>query len=542
MSGELLDPPGPERSVRRRLPLHVRLTLALGALLLPLGAFCVMIAEHGAQDYAIEVSQRRNAPIAMYMAQQAGLLDADGRPDTQAFATLVEHVMMVNPNVEVYVLDTQGGVVAQADTANRIARPHVALEPIERFLDRAARGEPVVPSLGDDPLRPGIASAFSVYPLEHDGRTVGYVYALIGASGDRPLIDSIRSSHALSVLVAMLAAVLATAAFGGSLALLTLTRRLRRLTGRADAWHDLGGGVHPDDLPSDRPGRRHARRGDEIDALTNAYDAMARRLRAQYEALESKERERRELVASVSHDLRTPLTTLKGYLETLQLRRNRLTPDVQHHHIDIAARQAARLERLVADLFELATLDSGERRPDPERFSMLELAHDALQDMEIRSARRGVRLSVRPSACAAAGLDAFADIALVQRALENLLDNAMRHVDRGGNIAVRLERRDERLIVAVEDDGAGMVPEVVNRLFEPGFRAAAPDRRRGVDDGRVHAGLGLAIVRGIVALHDGRIQVRSAPGTGSSFIFDVPAAGAARHRTSVQPTARPALS
>lgn len=506
---------GERSAIRRRLPLHLRLALALVALLLPLGAFCVWIAERGAQAYSVEVSQRLNAPIAMYMAENAALLDADGEPDTAALATLAEHVMMINPSVEVYVLDTAGNVVAQAEGANRIARPHVSLGPVERFLKGAATGEPT-PSLGDDPLRPGESRPFSVHPLAHDGRTVGYVYAVIGAPGDRPLIDSVRSSYALSVLVAMFAAVLVTAALGGSLALVTLTRRLRRLTRRVEAWRDAEG--------SDRATGRPASGGDEIDALTSAYDAMTARLRAQYGALEDQERDRRELVANVSHDLRTPLTTLKGYLETLQLRRGRLALDVEHGYIDIAARHAARLERLVADLFELATLDSGERRPDPERFSMLELAHDALQDVEMRSAERGVRLSVRPPSCGTSELDACADIALVQRALENLLDNALRHVHRGGRIDVRLGRRDDRLIVAVDDDGTGMAPEVVERLFEPGFRARARDGGHDADGGRTHAGLGLAIVRGIVALHAGRIEVRSVPGGGSSFTFDLPAA------------------
>jgi len=517
-----MKPNPQERSARRRLPLHLRLTLALVALLLPLGAFCVMIAERGAQLYAIEQSQRQNAPIAMYMAKKAELLDEEGRPDTAAFATLLEHVTMINPNVEVYVLDMEGYVAAQADTANRIARPHVALEPIRRFLERSANGEPVVPSFGDDPLKPGESHPFSVHPLEHDGRTVGYVYAVIGAPGNRSLIHSVRSSDALSVLVAMLAAVLATAAFGGSLALMTLTRRLRRLTRRVESWREADGGGHSSDEP--------AFAGDEIDALTSAYDAMTGQLRAQYEALDRKECERRELVASISHDLRTPLTTLKGYLETLQLRRGRLALEVEHGYIDVAARHAARLERLVGDLFELATLDSGERRPDLERFSMLELVHDALQDVEMRSAERDVRLSVRPPVCTTSRLDAFADIALLQRALENLLDNALRHVASGGHVEVRLERRDDRLLVAVDDDGTGMPPEVAERLFEPGYRVRRPDGERGVDDGRGHAGLGLAIVRGIVALHGGRIEVRSAPGRGSSFVFDVPAADTDRHR------------
>ena len=503
----------------------MRLALALLALLLPLGAFCIWIAERGAQAYSVEASQRRNASIGMYMAENAALVDADGRLDVVALATLAEHVMTINPSVEVYLLDTAGRVLAQPEIANHVARPQVALAPIERFLDRLAAGDLSGSTFGDDPLRPGRPQPFSAFPLEHEGRRVGYVYAVIGSPRDRALIASVRSSYALSTVAATIAAVLATAAVGGSLALVTLTRRLRRLTRRVEAWHDAEGGRAAATAP---PG------GDEIDALAGAYDAMAARLRAQYDALEDKERARRELVANVSHDLRTPLTTLKGYLETLQLGRGRLQSEAEHGYIDIAARHAARLERLLADLFELATLDSGERRAHPERFSMLELAQDALQDVEIRSAERDVRLSIRPPRCATPELDVCADIALVHRAIENLLDNALRHVEPGGRVEIRLDRRGDRVRVAVIDDGAGMAPDVLERLFEPGFRA----RGASGDDGGAHAGLGLAIVHGVVAMHGGRVRVRSVPDAGSAFTFDLPAAVAVAVRQATRPGRR----
>lgn len=111
-------------------------------------------------------------------------------------------------------------------------------------------------------------------------------------------------------------------------------------------------------------------------------------------------------------------------------------------------------------------------------------------------------------------------------ALENLLDNALCHVFRDGHVEVRLERQDDRLLVAVVEDGSDIPAEIIERLFEPGFRVRVSGDTDATGDTQAHAGLGLAIVRGIVALYGGRVRVSSAPGRGSSFAIDLPAARA----------------
>lgn len=507
--------------------LAVRLSLVVLALLLAFGAFALWVAERGARAYFLEFTQRLNAPIARYMAERSELL-RDGRIDAAALASLAEDIMAINPSVELYLLDPAGDVVAQASAANSIAQPRVSLAPIHAFLAADVDRSDRLP-LGDNPRRADDPRAFSAHPIVEHGRIVGYVYAVLAGRQHETLLAAIRSSHSVRTVVLTLGGALLLTALGGALVSFTLTRRLHRLTRRVQRWRENQGGkpIPPgssDIGPASRP-RPPARYPDEIDRLADAYEDMTVRLHAQYRALADADGARRELLAGVSHDLRTPLTTLQGYLETLLLKHGRLEPALAHRYLSIAHRQARRLERLVEELFELSRLDGGTVELAPERFSLLELAHDAAQDVAIAARGRDVDVSVAPAESGSGRFDVLTDIALVQRVFDNLLGNALRHVDRGGRVGVSLERLADAVRVTVADDGRGMSAEAAARVFEPRFSGARDEL--GDDD---RAGLGLAIARGVVALHGGTIDVESRLGTGTAFSFTLPsAAPATRH-------------
>ena len=490
--------------------LHARLALVFAALLVPFGVFALRVAEEGAQDYFLEFTQRQNASIAMYMAERRELLRGT-ELDRDALAELAETVTIINPSVEVYVLDVDGYVIGQASAANTIARPRVALEPVREFLDAGPEERNAGPLLGDDPLNVGERRPFSAHPLTENGRTIGYVYAVLGGRRHATLLEAVRSSRSLRVVGWTLGGALAMAALGGAIVSFTLTRRLRRLTRRARRWQREAG------IDADAHGAAARTAGDEIDALARSWEAMSSRLHEQYRALERAEAERRETVAGISHDLRTPLTTLQGYIETALMRRGQLTDEEERRCLETALRHSRRLERLVGDLFELSRLDAGERELGTERFAIAELAQDALLDFDVAAREAGVTLAL--DAPRDATPEVCADIALVQRVLENLLDNALRHVSPGGRIEIGVrDRPDGRVAVTVTDDGVGMSPETLARATRAGYRGVA----RRDSDGRSHAGLGLAIVRGIVALHGGTLDVESAPGHGSTFGFTLP--------------------
>lgn len=251
----------------------------------------------------------------------------------------------------------------------------------------------------------------------------------------------------------------------------------------------------------------------ESDAREHAAHAAA--LQAELVRAECR---RRELLVTLSHDLRTPLASMQGYLELLLLRYGQLERAEAEGYLQTAARHSRRLAQRVDDLFELARLEAGDVELRAEPFPIGELAHDVAQRYASAAASAGVDLQVR---CDAAPM-VDGEIALVERALGNLLDNALRHTPRGGQVAIEIQAADTGPArVGVIDTGEGIAePDTLFDRFETLPRTG--------DSGSQRPGLGLAIVRRIAALHGSALDVQSRPGEGTRIAFALARSGA-RH-------------
>lgn len=288
-----------------------------------------------------------------------------------------------------------------------------------------------------------------------------------------------------------------------------LTRRLRALAAAMDAFR-RGGFTEPARIPAADAG------GDEIARIGAAFQEMSERIAAQLRELERTDERRRELLANVSHDLRTPLASMQGYLETLLLRHGTLPPEEERNYLEVAARHSERLGKLVGDLFQLTKLEAHDLRAQPEVFSIAELAQDVVQKFRLLAEKRGIVLDYHLVGQIPV---VRADIGMVERVLENLIENALRHTPAGGAVRVALEGAPGRVWTRVADTGRGIPPEQLASVFERYYRV---DRGEAADAG--HAGLGLAISRRMVELQGGGIRVESTLGAGTTFSFDLPAA------------------
>ena len=223
---------------------------------------------------------------------------------------------------------------------------------------------------------------------------------------------------------------------------------------------------------------------------------------------------RREFVANVSHELKTPLTSIRGYAETL-LQGGLEDEANRARFVETIRAQAVRLEAIVEDLLELADLDRPDAKLEVKSWDLAEVVRDMAAGFEETAARRGLTLdlAVRP------GLRATFDRKRVEVALRNLLDNAIKYTD-AGSVRVAAEAGPALLRVSVTDTGRGIPAQHMPRVFERFYR---------VDRGRSRAtggtGLGLSIVKHAIELHGGRVGVESAPERGSTFWFEIPANG-----------------
>jgi signal transduction histidine kinase len=327
---------------------------------------------------------------------------------------------------------------------------------------------------------------------------------LVGLSLRMPALPQL-----VTVAAELLAAAVAFALLAALLVFRLLTRRVQRLAEAIEAFRD-GRFRRPARLPWARAD------GDEIDRLACDFEELAAHMSRQIDELESHDRHRRELLANVSHDLRTPLALMQGYLETMLLAADG-PAGAQRAYLEVATRHAERMGRLVGELIELAKLD-GTPSLGAEVFPLTELVQDVAQKFTLPANGRDVRIET----CIDAGTPPVrGDIGLIERVLENLIDNALRHTPQGGTVGVDVEPCAGRVHVRVRDTGCGIAAQHLPHVFERYFRG--PRVEGGAGDAG-HHGLGLAIAKRIVALHGGEIRVFSAPGAGTAFTFDVPVA------------------
>ncbi len=251
---------------------------------------------------------------------------------------------------------------------------------------------------------------------------------------------------------------------------------------------------------------------DEVGQLAVAFNRMS-------SELESLERVRRELVANVSHELKTPITALHAHLENLLDGVERSEPET----IQVMLAQSERLGRLVDQLLELSRLESGDVPLHREDVPLRPLVSRVLSEIEVTRQRHDVELAQEVPE----GLPTvFADAERVHQVLFNLLDNAVRFTPPGGRICVSASGHNGSVDVAVRDTGPGIAAEHLPRVFERFYRV---DTARSRDEGGT--GIGLAIARSVVEAHGGRIWAESEPGKGSTFTFELPVADPAGHET-----------
>ncbi|MEP7286825.1 MAG: ATP-binding protein [Chloroflexota bacterium] len=255
---------------------------------------------------------------------------------------------------------------------------------------------------------------------------------------------------------------------------------------------------------------------DELTSLAATFNRMATRLEEADAQKRLLEQTRRDLIAWVSHDLRTPLASIRVMVEAMA---DGVVsdPDTVQRYLHNAQGEIQHLSRLIDDLFELAQLDAGRVELHMEPSSLRDLISDTLESMRAQAERRNITLSGQ--------VDDKVDIVVmasekIQRVLDNLIGNALRHTPPGGKVMLQAQLAGDSVRVEIADSGEGIAPEDIPHVFESFFRG---EKSRARDDQGVRgAGLGLAIAKGLVEAHGGHIWVNSQPNRGATFAFTLP--------------------
>jgi signal transduction histidine kinase len=477
--------------------LYRKLSAALFGLFLVVGGVTLLVTLVTSYLYQREVQQRIHQDLAANVVKEK-LLIVDGEIAQEALENVFHSMMVINPTIELYLLDSSGGILAYKAPPGKVKLAHVALDPIREYI----AGDGRLPIVGDDPRHPDRRNIFSAAPILRDGQLEGYLYIVLASEQFVSVAEMLRGSYILRAGAVAVVGITVLALIGAVLLSRRLTSRLTLLTREMEVFRHQALGAASDSGASglvNLPPRH-----DEVDELKITFDHMAARIEDH----------------NVSHDLRTPLTHLHGYLETLIIKEKSLEPEQRLEYVEIALQHAKRLGRLVADLFELAKLDALDEPLDRERMRIGELVQDVAQKYRLPAEDRGVSLKAE---LAGELVWISADVCLIERALENVLDNALRFTPEGGTIDIRLEPLGEWLRIEVRDTGSGIAASELPLVFDRFHRAQKSDEG---DESR-GAGLGLAIAKRAVELHGGNIHCESTVGEGTVFRFDIPSGQAA---------------
>ncbi|NDO79831.1 two-component sensor histidine kinase [Citrobacter sp. NCU1] len=487
----------------RRLTLSQRLTLVFTAILLLCAVAACGVQLYSSNQYGNAMVQRLSAGLAQQIVISEPLLDNDGQVNRDTLKTLFDRLMTLNPSVELYLISPEGELLADAAPPGHLKRQQVDVAPLQKFL--ASNAWPIY---GDDPRSADKQKVFSVAPIRLDGELRGYLYIILQGEELNALADTAWQKTLWNALFWSLLLVTLFGLLAGMLVWYWVTRPVKQLTADVSRIEqDSMSAIKQLALQEPDP-----QPGNEVAVLRNTFIELARKIACQWDQLSDSDRQRREFIANISHDLRTPLTSLLGYLETLSMKADALSPEDNRQYLAIALRQGHKVRHLSQQLFELARLEHGGIKPQLERFAIGELIQDVAQKFDLSIETRQLHLQVdMPLSLPLIN----ADVSMIERVVTNLLDNAVRHTPQGGTIRLKVWQENAQLQVEVADSGPGVEEEMREQLFQ---RPSALSQKASRE---ARGGLGLLIVRRMLELHGGGIRLMDAA-PGACFRFFVP--------------------
>ncbi|MEZ4886805.1 MAG: HAMP domain-containing sensor histidine kinase [Chitinophagales bacterium] len=484
--------------------LYWKISAIFLVMLIIIGFAYIAIAAYSSNRYACEVTQQVNSHVAQSISEKLPSFSKSGMVMEEELAELRADVKAINPMIEVYLLSPNGEILGYAAPVDKLKLNMVDLDPIKKFID--SKGKTFV--LGEDPRNKMMKKVFSATAVGEKGKEKGYIYVILASEEYHVVMDSrlwgyLYHLGTTSILFTIVAAIVI-----GLGAIWLLTSNLRNIISTVKKFQegDLTARVH---LPS----------SGEIADLGSAFNDMADTILANIEDMKSADILRRELVANISHDLRTPLAVIHGYIETLMMKEETLTNEERKRYIEIIMKSTAKLKKMVSELFELSKLEAKQVKPKKEPFFMQELVQDAYYKYDVLAREKGVELKT----VVTDGMPmVLGDISLIERVLQNLLDNAIKFTPEGGEVFIKLVKKEKAIEVQVSDTGVGIANENIPYVFE---RYQTHTRTNGEKNTIGGFGLGLAIVKKILELHDTTPMVTSKLQEGARFSFQLPVYG-----------------
>jgi len=449
-------------AIFRRIYIVVFLLIALLGLLFTGVTYLATTAFYAAS------TQLLNKDVATHIAKFTSPYGRQGF-DRQKADSVFYQAMVISPSAEVYFLDTTGRVIYFHGAPTEIQRWQVSTDALQRYIKSGG----IRYINGPDPRDPDHPKIFSAAAVEGENGKLGYIYVILGNEQYRSVTQMLMNSR---VTPMVLGAVMFILAFS----LLVTVWYIHRFRRRFDDMLVVLNKFRQGDFTA----RFALRERDELELVTGSFNKMADLLLDNIDRVTASEKERRDFMVNISHDLRTPLAIARGYTETLVLKKGQLRPEEEATYIELVVSKIRQVEKMVGQLFELSKMESAnfETRREPFVFSevLQEVVHAVGVGIDCRNCTDGSYV--------------YADISMMERVIQNLVVNAITYTRPGGQISVSLEREGAELVFRIENEGEPLSDELLVWINEPeGVRPVRP-------------AIGLAIVKKVLWLHGWRME------------------------------------
>jgi len=475
------------KSLKNSLFWRLSFFFLIGLMLIAVGY--VYITYNASLEYSQETSQKLNREVAERIATHTKPF-LNGSLDTLEVENIFHNVMVLNPSVEVYLLNNQGEILSFYAPFGHVQLSVLDLNPIQEFI-----AKPDAFIKGEDPRNPGVFKVFSAAPIQDSENQVGYIYVILASEEYTTVTSMLENSFIMKLATKSMLITLVATVIIGLLLIWFLTKNLNKIIVSVNDFKN-----------GNLEARINLETKGELSVLANNIDEMSDKVVEAINERKGIENLKKELIANVSHDLRTPLTSIQGYAETLVLLDDKLSKEDKLKYTNFILSSTEKVKKLVDDLFEISKLESNNVKTQLEVFSIEEMISDIVSKYELIAKSNDVKLHFE---CSADNSNVNADIALINRVMQNLIDNAIKHTPSEGEIKVLISSIKNGVNVVVKDTGVGIPENELPYIF---------DRyRKGNLAGST--GLGLAIVKKILELHSSNIMVSSVFKKGTEFSF-----------------------
>ncbi|MEO6637671.1 MAG: HAMP domain-containing sensor histidine kinase [Ginsengibacter sp.] len=483
----------------KKFSIFQRITILIFALITALCILFILITYLATTYFYQASTQLLNKDVATHIKEFSSPFEKNGINKRKA-DSVFQNAMVLSPSAAVYFLDTTGTVIAFHAPKDSIKLWNISLDNIKEYIK--SNGEKYIK--GPDPRDPANSKIFSASEVIFKTRKLGYIYVILGSNDYRSVSQMLFSSHVAKLALLAFFIIILSSIIISFVYLKNMQKSFHRMLAVLDRFE-----------AGDFTARFKVKEQHELAPLTDGFNKMADLLVYNINQLKGMANERKDFIAHISHDLRTPISIARGYTETLLIKKQDGTLSQKDHdkYMQMILNQILHVEHLVSALFELSKIESTLFKLNKEPFVLSEIVQEIVNSFQLRATEKHISLK-----CTQCQYHVWvnADISMMERVIQNLIENAVNNTPDDGIIKVSLQIENDNLGFNIENTGKPLPEALINWINDTDQNTSATVAKS------TQSGLGLMIIKRILDLHNAAIRIRITESGTNIFSFSLP--------------------